>query len=135
MRYQDRYPEPPLLDSAALARPRAAELLTLEYFEAEPSEMAEAVYTQHHVLLNLRDEPQRVENWRDGTLREFEYLKDEIILTPAGMRSGWRWHVRSKVIVITLEPDRSGCTGGTRPSGCSRCSGRRTWRSIRASMR
>ena len=35
-RYQDIYPSPPWLDSAALARPSAAELLTLEYFEAEP---------------------------------------------------------------------------------------------------
>ncbi len=25
-------------------------------------------------------------------------------MTPAGVESGWRWHARSKVIVITLEP-------------------------------
>lgn len=105
-RYQDIYPSPPLLDSAALARPSAAELLTLEYFEAEPGEMPARVFDQHHILLNLREEPQRVENWRDGHHRDFTFHRDEIIVTPAGMRSGWRWHERSKVIVITLEPDK-----------------------------
>ncbi|MEM9316835.1 MAG: AraC family transcriptional regulator [Pseudomonadota bacterium] len=63
-------------------------------------------FAQHHVLLNLREGPQRVENWRDGVHRDFTYDKDEIIVTPAGMESGWRWHVRSKVIVITLDPER-----------------------------
>ncbi len=105
-RYQDIYPEPPLLDSAHLARPSAAELLTLEYFEAAPATMPEAVFDQHHVLLNLREQPHRVENWRDGVHRDFTYHKDEIVVTPAGVRSGWRWHVRSKVIVITLEPEK-----------------------------
>ena len=36
-RYQEIYPESPLVDSRRLARPGAASLLTLEYFEAEPS--------------------------------------------------------------------------------------------------
>lgn len=106
LRYQDIYPSPPLLDSAVLARPSAADLLTLEYFEAEPAEMPTEVFDQHHILLNLREQPHRVENWRDGEHRDFTYHKDEIIVTPAGMRSGWRWHARSKVIVITLEPDK-----------------------------
>ena len=105
-RYQDIYPSSPLLDSAALARPSAAELLTLEYFEAEPATRPAEVFDQHHILLNLRERPHRVENWRDGTHRDFIYHKDEIIVTPAGMRSGWRWHARSKVIVITLEPEK-----------------------------
>ncbi len=105
-RYQDIYPSPPLLDSAALARPSAADLLTLEYFEAAPATMPAEVFDQHHILLNLREEPHRVENWRDGEHRDFIYHKDEIIVTPAGVRSGWRWHARSKVIVITLEPDK-----------------------------
>ena len=103
-RYQDVYPEPPLLDSAGLSRPTAADLLTLEYFEAEPGVMPAAVFDQHHILLNLRDEPHRVENWRDGVHRDFTYLKDEVVVTPAGVESGWRWHARSKVIVVTLEP-------------------------------
>ncbi|MEM8959968.1 MAG: helix-turn-helix transcriptional regulator [Acidobacteriota bacterium] len=106
MRYQDTYPEPPLLDSASLVRASAAELLTLEYFEAEPGEMPAEVYTQHHILLNLRPGPQRVENVRDGVHRDFILQQDEVVVTPAGVRSGWRWYERSKVIVITLEPDK-----------------------------
>jgi len=61
-------------------------------------------FDQHHILVNLRDEPHRVENWRDGEHRDFIYLKNEIIVTPAGMESGWRWHAKSRVIVITLDP-------------------------------
>lgn len=105
-RYQDVYPTQPLLDSARSARPSAAELLTLEYFEAEPGTMPTRVFDQHHILLNLKDEPHRVENWRDGEHRDFTYRKHEIILTPAGVESGWRWHSRSEVIVVTLDPDR-----------------------------
>lgn len=105
-RYQDVYPSQPLLDSAELARSSAASLLTLEYFEAEPGEMRSEIFNQHHILLNLRDEPHRVENWRDGEHRDFTFHKDEIVVTPAGVRSGWRWHARSRVIVITLEPDQ-----------------------------
>lgn len=105
-RYQDIYPSAPLLDSARLVRPSAADLLTLEYFEAEPDTMPERVFAQHHILLNYRDPPHRVENWRDGVRRDFLYHRDEIVVTPAGVRSGWRWHARSQVIVITLDPDK-----------------------------
>ncbi len=103
-RYQDIYPSAPLVRSADNMRPTAADLLTLEYFEAEPASMPELVFDQHHVLLNLRDAPMRVENWRDGEHRDFIYRRNEITVTPAGMRSGWRWHETSKVIVITLDP-------------------------------
>lgn len=34
--YQDIYPSPAILRSFDIVRPRAAELLNLEYFEAEP---------------------------------------------------------------------------------------------------
>ncbi len=105
-RYQDVYPSSPLLDSSTRARPSAAQLLTLEYFEAESGEMPTAVFSQHHILLNLRETPHRVENWRDGEHRDFLFGPNEIIVTPAGVRSGWRWHSRSKVIVITLEPEQ-----------------------------
>ncbi|MEM8981465.1 MAG: AraC family transcriptional regulator [Pseudomonadota bacterium] len=105
-KYQDVYPSAPLLDSAADTRPSAAALLTLEYFEAEPDAMPRQVFAQHHILLNLNDEPHRVENWRDEEYRDFTFRKDEIVVTPAGVRSGWRWHSPSKVIVITLEPAR-----------------------------
>ncbi len=105
-RYQNIYPEDPLQNSINLNRPSAADLLTLEYFEAEPGEMPYEVFEQHHILINLREEPHRVENWRDGEHRDFTYLKNEIIVTPAGVKSGWKWHAKSKVIVITLEPDK-----------------------------
>ncbi|MDJ0917865.1 MAG: AraC family transcriptional regulator [Woeseiaceae bacterium] len=105
-RYQDNYPTEPLLDSAAMTRPSAVDLLTLEYFEAEPASMPPQRYAQHHVLLNLKPKPYRSENWRNGEHRDFMLNQHEIIVTPAGMESGWRWHERSQVIVITLEPDR-----------------------------
>ena len=104
--YKEIYPSPPLLDSDSLARPSVADLLTLEYFEAEPGEMPTRVFEQHHLLLNLREEPQYVENWRDGEHREFLFKKGDIIVTPAGISSGWRWHGRSNVIVILLEKDK-----------------------------
>jgi AraC family transcriptional regulator len=103
-RYQEIYPSSPLLSSADQVRPSAADLLTLEYFEAEPASMPELVFDQHHVLLNLKPEPLRVENWRDGEHRDFIYRHYDITVTPAGVRSGWRWHEKSKVIVITLDP-------------------------------
>jgi AraC family transcriptional regulator len=89
-------------------RPRAADLLNLEYFEAEPDRMPAAVFEQHHILLNLQENPHRLENWRNGVHRDFIYNLHEIIVTPAGVESGWRWHARSKVMVVTIDPDRLG---------------------------
>ena len=103
-KYQDIYPSEPLIQSTDLVRPTAADLLTLEYFEAEPAAMPIDKYEQHHIILNLRDEPHRLENWRDGEHRDFTYHKNEIIVTPAGVESGWRWHVKTKCIIITLDP-------------------------------
>ena len=105
-RYQDIYPEEPLLKSADLDKQSAMNLLTLEFFEAEPAEMAHEIFEQHHILINLREEPHRVQNWRDDKHRDFIYRKNEIVVTPSGVRSGWKWHAKSKVIVITLEPEK-----------------------------
>ena len=104
--YQDIYPEAPLIKSADLDKPMAAELLSLEFFEAEPGEMPYDVFEQHHILLNLKDEPHRVENWRDEEHRDFLLQHNEIIVTPAGVKSGWKWHSQSKVIIITLNPTK-----------------------------
>lgn len=68
--------------------------------------MPTRVFDQHHILLNLKQEPHRVENWRDGDHRDFIYREHEIILTPAGVESGWRWYAKSKVIVVTLDPGK-----------------------------
>ncbi|MEM7668777.1 MAG: AraC family transcriptional regulator, partial [Pseudomonadota bacterium] len=103
-RYQDIYPSAPLLRSTDIVRPRAADILGLEYFEAEPANMPTLVFAEHHILFNLRDEPQRVENWRDGTHRDFTFRKNEVVVTPAGVESGWRWHGKSKCIVVTILP-------------------------------
>ncbi|MEM9739065.1 MAG: AraC family transcriptional regulator [Pseudomonadota bacterium] len=102
--YQEIYPSEPLVRSGDLVRPRAAGLLSLEYFEADPNTMPTQAFDQHHILINLKDEPHRVENWRGGVHRVFTFHRNEIVVTPAGLESGWRWHERSKCIVITLDP-------------------------------
>jgi AraC family transcriptional regulator len=103
--YQEIYPSEALLRSFDVLRPRASQLLNLEYFEAEPATMPHERFAQHHLLLNLRDTPMRVENWRDTLHRDFDYFPNEVILTPAGIRNGWHWHEKSKVVVITIAPD------------------------------
>lgn len=105
-RYQDVYPSLPLLNSDAAQHTSAAALMSVRYFQAAPDAMPEEVFDEHHLLLNLRQAPTRVQNRRDGVLRDFTFYKDEIIVTPAGVRSGWRWFETSDVIVITLEPAR-----------------------------
>ncbi len=105
-RYQDIYPSRPLLDSATLGRPSAADLLTLEYFEAGAAEMPTDVYAQHHILLNLHQKPRRVENWRDDEHHDYMLVEGDIVVTPAGVRSGWRWFETSSVIIVTLDPDK-----------------------------
>ena len=106
LRYRDIYPSAPLLNSDELQHPSAAALMSVQYFQAEPDTMPEEIFSEHHILLNLQDRPHRVQNWRDGELRDFTFHKDEIIVTPAGIRSGWRWHAKSDVIVITLDPEK-----------------------------
>ena len=104
--YQEIYPSEPLMRSGDQVRPRAADLLSLEYFEAEPATMPTEAFAQHHILINLKDTPHRVENWRGNEHRDFMFHKDEIVVTPAGLKSGWRWHAQSKCIVVTLDPAR-----------------------------
>lgn len=106
LRYRDIYPSSPLLNSDEIEHPSAASLMSVQYFQAEPDTMPEEVFSEHHILLNLQVNAHRVQNWRDGVLRDFTFHKDDIIVTPAGMRSGWRWFARSDVIVITLDPDK-----------------------------
>lgn len=105
-RYVDIYPSAPLLNSDTMEHVSAAALMSVRYFQAEPDTMPEEVFAEHHVLLNLCETPHRVQNRRDGELRDFTFYKDEIIVTPAGVRSGWRWFGKSDVIVVTLEPER-----------------------------
>ncbi len=105
-RYEEIYPSLPLLNSDGLEHTSAASLMSVRYFQAEPDSMPTEVFAEHHVLLNLKDEPHRVQNTRDGELRDFTFSKHDIIVTPAGMRSGWRWFAQSDVIVVTLDPDR-----------------------------
>lgn len=104
--YQDTYPSEPMIRASDLVRPKAAALLNLEFFEAEPATMERERYAQHHVLINLKQTPQRVENWRDGDHRDFVLHPNDIVVTPAGLESGWRWYETSKVIIVTLDPER-----------------------------
>lgn len=105
-RYAEIYPSLPLLNSDETEHMSAASLMSVRYFQAEPDSMPEEVFAEHHVLLNLCDTPHRVQNRRDGEMRDFAFHKHEIIVTPAGMRSGWRWFGKSDVIVVTLDPDK-----------------------------
>ena len=105
-RYAEIYPSLPLLNSDAMEHVSAAALMSVRYFQAEPDSMPEEVFDEHHVLLNLCDTPHRVQNRRDGDLRDFTFHKHEIVVTPAGMRSGWRWFGKSDVIVVTLDPGK-----------------------------
>ncbi len=105
-RYQDVYPTSPLVRSDDVVRPRAADLMSLSYFQAEPDAMPARVFDEHHVLINLKDEPHRVENWRAGEHRDFVFRQNEIVVTPAGVESGWRWHATSECIVVTIDPTK-----------------------------
>jgi hypothetical protein len=97
-RYQDVYPSSALLRSFDVVRPRAGDLMTLEYFEAEPGRMPDRAFAQHHILLNLNPVPHRVENWRSTGRRDFTFSQNEVVITPAGTINGWHWHAKSKVI-------------------------------------
>ena len=57
--------------SGDMVRQRASDLLSLEYFEADPDEMPTQVFDQHHILISLKETPHRVENWRGGEHRDF----------------------------------------------------------------
>lgn len=105
-RYRDIYPSAPEKRSDDLVRPSAASLLTVESFSAAPASMPTEVFEEHHVLINLKEEPHRVENWRDGEHRDFQFHRNEVVVTPAGIESGWKWHATSKCIVVTLKPDQ-----------------------------
>lgn len=61
-------------------------------------------FVQHHILINLLEEMQQVENWRDSMHHKTTLVRDDVVITPAGLESGWRWHVQSKVIIITITP-------------------------------
>ena len=93
-RYAEIYPSLPLLNSDALTHVSAASLMEVRYFQADPDAMPEDVFAEHHVLLNLQATPHRVQNWRDGALRDFTLHLLDVIITPAGMSrsnpSKWR---------------------------------------------
>lgn len=103
-RYADIYPSLPLLNSEEMTHVSAAALMSVRYFQAEPDTMPEEIFAEHHILLNFNETPLRVQNRREGVLRDFEVIRDDIMVTPAGLRSGWRWFGRSDVIVVTLDP-------------------------------
>jgi AraC family transcriptional regulator len=99
------YPSAPLLSAQAIERPAAAGIMTVSYFQAEPSSMPEEVYAEHHILINVRDEPMRTQNVRNGVMHDFTMAKNDVVVTPAGVRSGWRWFETSDVVIVTMEPE------------------------------
>ncbi|MEM7611831.1 MAG: AraC family transcriptional regulator [Pseudomonadota bacterium] len=105
-RYRDMFPSEPLLRNAHQGRPSAAALMTLNYFRIAPAEMPVETYAEHHVLMNLNETPQRVLNWRDGIEFDYQFKKDDVVLTPAGIKSGWRWFDEAHTIVATLDPEQ-----------------------------
>ena len=104
-KYKDIYPSEPLMRSSDELPPRAADLVHLEYFEAEEGRMPKEVFAEHHVLISLRETPQRVENWRGDTHRDYQINEHDVVITPAGLASGWRWYGSSRCIVITIDPE------------------------------
>ncbi|GGH42092.1 AraC family transcriptional regulator [Cribrihabitans marinus] len=59
-RYAEIYPSLPLLNSDDMEHVSAAGLMSVRYFQAKPDRMPEDVFTEHHILLNLRDERKRL---------------------------------------------------------------------------
>ncbi len=103
-RYEEIFPSLPLLNSDQREHASAAALMTVRYFQAAPDRMPEDVFAEHHVVLNLQEKVHRVQNTRDGVMHDYDIKKDDIVVTPAGMRSGWRWFGTSDVIIVTLDP-------------------------------
>lgn len=79
-RYRDIYPTLPLIDSDGIEHVSAARLMSVQYFQAPPDSMPEDVLVEHHLPLNLKDEPQRLQNRRSGELRDFEFCKNDTIV-------------------------------------------------------
>ncbi|WP_246227761.1 hypothetical protein [Roseobacter ponti] len=103
-RYEDIYPSMPLMDSDAQEHVSAAAPMFVRCFQAPPDEMPEDIFAEHHLLLDLQERAHRVQNRRDGELHDLIFHKDKIVVTPAGMRSGWRRFDTSDVIVVTPDP-------------------------------
>ncbi len=103
-RYEEIYPSLPLLNSDQREHSSAAALMSVRYFQAAPDRMPEDIFAEHHVVLNLQSKTHRVQNTRDGVLHDYEIEQFDIVVTPAGMRSGWRWFGTSDVIIVTLDP-------------------------------
>ena len=104
-RYRDTYPLEAQLTSESALPLRAAEAIRLDYFQAEPDTMPTVAYAEHHILINLSEVPVETENFRSGETLRYGFDKDEIVITPAGIESGWRWHERSHVAVILLDAE------------------------------
>ena len=104
-RYQDIYPSEAVLRSQDVVRQKASALINLEFFEAEPAEMPKLRFSQHHILINLRDGQRGIVNWRDGERFEHTLNLNDVVITPSGLESGWQWPTTSRVIIITIDPD------------------------------
>ncbi|MEL6688443.1 MAG: helix-turn-helix domain-containing protein, partial [Pseudomonadota bacterium] len=104
-RYRDTYPSEAQITSDDALPLRAADAIRLDYFQAEPDTMPTVAYAEHHILISLSDRPVDTENVRNGKTLRYGFDKDEVVITPAGVESGWRWYQRSHVAVVLLDTD------------------------------
>lgn len=93
-------------------RPRAGDLVTLEPPETLERLAPTAVLDRHHVLVNTRPAPHRVENWRDGRHHVHTIRRHDVTVAPAGRECGWRWRGRARCILVTLDPELLGRFAG-----------------------
>lgn len=104
MNYQEVYSISPQIDSRRLKN-KAADLLTLEYFEAGDSEIPYSLYRQHFLALNV-GQPLYVQQQCGEDCVEFVYRSGEMVFMPCGVKNSWKFSGTGNLIVITFEPDK-----------------------------
>lgn len=71
----------------------------ISYFQAYPDAILEGVFSECNVLLNYNEAPVRVTFRREDVIRDYEFSVNDIMVKPAGLRSGLRCHV----VILFLE--------------------------------
>ncbi|MEM9599518.1 MAG: AraC family transcriptional regulator [Pseudomonadota bacterium] len=104
-RYRDIYPSEAALRSEDALPIRAAQAIRLDYFRAPAGEMPTLTYDEHHVLMGLAETPTDTENFRNGQSMRYDFGRNDVVITPAGVESGWRWHQQSHCIVVLIRSE------------------------------
>ena len=66
----------------------AAALMSVRYYQAEPSSILEDVFDEHHIFSDLRSARHRVQNMRNGGLGGFGLNLHDTFVTPNETRLG-----------------------------------------------